>query len=158
MKNIAKYWISEETWRVDDNFNLKPNKPVVISCIFQSCVLMFFIQISSLFNYKKIPYLINCFFLIHYLSKWNHYVLSWRQTTVYYTRLFNIYDDIYAKCIWRTVWRYQREVIRIRKSMKDRQHNCQHKKDKRTNNDLQNIHIKLKNSSNTVILLILKDH
>jgi len=35
-------------------------------------------------------------------------------------------------------------VIGIRKSKKDRQHNCQKKKDKRTNNDLQNIHIKLK--------------
>jgi hypothetical protein len=34
-------------------------------------------------------------------------------------------------------------VIRIRKS-KDRQHNGQKKKDKRTNSDLQNIHIKLK--------------
>jgi hypothetical protein len=34
-------------------------------------------------------------------------------------------------------------VIRIRKS-KDRQNNGQRKKDKRTNNDLQNIHIKLK--------------
>jgi hypothetical protein len=32
--------------------------------------------------------------------------------------------------------------IRIRKS-KDRQHNGQKKKDKKTNNDLQNIHIKL---------------
>ena len=30
-------------------------------------------------------------------------------------------------------------VIRIRKSKKDRQHNGQKKKDKRTNNDLQNI-------------------
>ena len=35
-------------------------------------------------------------------------------------------------------------VIRIRKSMKDRQHNGQKKKDKKTNNDLQNIYIKLK--------------
>ena len=34
-------------------------------------------------------------------------------------------------------------VIRIRKS-KDRQHNGQKKKYKRTNNDLQSIHIKLK--------------
>ena len=34
-------------------------------------------------------------------------------------------------------------VIRIRKS-KDRQHNGQTKKDKMTNNDLQNIHTKLK--------------
>jgi hypothetical protein len=35
-------------------------------------------------------------------------------------------------------------VIRIRKSKKNRQHNSQKKKYKRTNNDLQNIHIKLK--------------
>ena len=35
-------------------------------------------------------------------------------------------------------------VIRIRKSKKDRQHNGQKKNDKGTNNDLQNIHIKLK--------------
>jgi hypothetical protein len=32
--------------------------------------------------------------------------------------------------------------------MKERQHNGKNKKDKRTNNDLQSIHIKLKNSSN----------
>ena len=35
-------------------------------------------------------------------------------------------------------------VIRISKSRKDRQHNGQKKKDKRTNNYLQNIHMKLK--------------
>jgi hypothetical protein len=35
-------------------------------------------------------------------------------------------------------------VIRIRKSQKNRQHNGQKKKDKRTNNDLQDIHIRLK--------------
>jgi len=34
--------------------------------------------------------------------------------------------------------------IRIRKSKKNRQNNDQIKKYKRTNNDLQNIHIKLK--------------
>jgi len=39
-------------------------------------------------------------------------------------------------------------VIRIRISKKSRQHNGRKKKHKRTNNDLQNIHIKLK-SSNT---------
>ena len=37
-----------------------------------------------------------------------------------------------------------KEVIRIRISKKDRQHNGQKKKYKRTNKDLQNIHIKLK--------------
>jgi len=36
-------------------------------------------------------------------------------------------------------------VIRIRKSKMERLHNGQKKKDKRTNNDLQNIHIKLTN-------------
>jgi hypothetical protein len=36
------------------------------------------------------------------------------------------------------------EVIRIRKLKKNRQHNGQKKKYKRTNNNLQNIHIKLK--------------
>ena len=36
-------------------------------------------------------------------------------------------------------------VIRIRKSKKDRQHNGQKKKDKRTNNDLQNIAQKINN-------------
>ena len=35
-------------------------------------------------------------------------------------------------------------VTRIRKSKKNREHNGQKKTDKRTNNDLQNIHIKLK--------------
>jgi hypothetical protein len=35
-------------------------------------------------------------------------------------------------------------VIRIRISQKNRQHNDQMKKYKRTNNNLQNIHIKLK--------------
>jgi hypothetical protein len=34
-------------------------------------------------------------------------------------------------------------VVRIHQSKKDRQHNGQKKKNKRTNNDLQNIHIKL---------------
>ena len=35
-------------------------------------------------------------------------------------------------------------VIKIRMSMKNRQHNGQKKKYKRTNNDLQSMHIKLK--------------
>ena len=52
---------------------------------------------------------------------------------------------------WNTlVKRLQKEsedtkwVIRIRISKRNRQHNGQKKKYKRTNNDLQNIHIKLK--------------
>jgi hypothetical protein len=37
-----------------------------------------------------------------------------------------------------------KDVVRIRISKKNRQHYGQKKKYKRTNNDLQNIHIKLK--------------
>jgi hypothetical protein len=37
-----------------------------------------------------------------------------------------------------------KEAIRIRISKKNKQHNGQKKKYKRTNNDLQNIHIQLK--------------
>ena len=40
--------------------------------------------------------------------------------------------------------RYPREVIRICKSKEDRQHNGQKKRYKGTNNDLQNIQLKLK--------------
>ena len=43
---------------------------------------------------------------------------------------------------WKEEFEDTKVVIRIRKS-KDRQHNGQKKKDKRTNNDLQNIHMKL---------------
>ena len=51
---------------------------------------------------------------------------------------------MYAISGLRRVWRYQREEIRIRISKKNRQHNDQKKKNKRTSNDLHNIHIKLK--------------
>ena len=40
-------------------------------------------------------------------------------------------------------FRDTKEVVRIRKS-KNRQHNGQKKREKRTNNELQNIHITLK--------------
>ena len=56
---------------------------------------------------------------------------------------------LYEFCIFRTTFTKEEEfkdtkgVIRIRKS-KNRQHNGQKKNYKRTNNDQQNIHIKLK--------------
>ena len=40
-----------------------------------------------------------------------------------------------------------KEVIRIHKSKKERQHNCQKKKDKRTNNDLLNTTQKTKDQA-----------
>jgi hypothetical protein len=53
----------------------------------------------------------------------------------------------YERLLIRRVWRYQRGYIIIRISKKNKQHNGK-KKYKRTNNDLKNIHIKLR-SSNT---------
>ena len=46
-------------------------------------------------------------------------------------------------CLYEEGFEDTKGVIRIRKSKKNRQHNGQKKRDKRTNNDLQNIHIKL---------------
>jgi hypothetical protein len=54
-------------------------------------------------------------------------------------QLSHIYKRAYKKCLKKT-----KKVIRILISKKNRQHNGQKKKYKRTNNDLQNIHIKLK--------------
>jgi len=49
----------------------------------------------------------------------------------FFTNLLEAFDDT-------------KGVIRIRKSKKNRQHNSQKTKGKRTNNDLQNMHITLK--------------
>ena len=46
--------------------------------------------------------------------------------------------------MYKKSFKIPKEVIRIRISRKNRQHNGQKKKYKRANNDLQNIHIKLK--------------
>jgi hypothetical protein len=57
---------------------------------------------------------------------------------------------LYEFCIFRTTFTKEEEfkdtkgVIRIRKSKKNSQHNGQKKNYKRTNNDRQNRHIKLK--------------
>jgi len=50
----------------------------------------------------------------------------------------------YTSFIYEQEFEDTKGVIRIRKSKKHRQHNGPKKKDKRTNNDLQNMHIKLK--------------
>ena len=53
-------------------------------------------------------------------------------------KMYYMYNYSILYCVYDTKW-----VIRMCKS-KNRQHNSQKKKDKRTDNDLQNIHIKLK--------------
>jgi hypothetical protein len=74
--------------------------------------------------------------------------VSWKESIIYllwlwYSTFIILYQYI-VNHLSRRVWRYQREVIRIPNSKKNRQHNGQKKKYKRTNNDLQNIHIKQK--------------
>jgi transposase len=70
---------------------------------------------------------------------------QWRSTNTHaYPPQKAIKKNIQQTSNSRRVWRYQREVITIRKSKKNRQHNGQKKRDKRTNNDQQNIDIKLK--------------
>ena len=73
--------------------------------------------------------------------------VSWKESIIYLLWLwFSTFIILYQYIVnhlSRRVWRYQREVIRIPKS-KNRQHNGQKKQYKRTNSDLQNIHIKLK--------------
>ena len=72
--------------------------------------------------------------------------VSWKESIIYLLWLwYSIFIILYQYIVnhlSRRVWRYQR-VIRIPKS-KNRQHNGQKKQYKRTNSDLQNIHIKLK--------------
>ena len=52
---------------------------------------------------------------------------------------------VWLTTIWQEEFEDTKGVIRIRKSKKERQHNGQEKKDKCTNNDLQNITHKTKN-------------
>jgi len=64
------------------------------------------------------------------------YVQTWRR----YSGSCQSKDYIKYVVSLKRVWRYKG----IRKSKKERQHNGHKKKDRMTNNDLQNIHIKLK--------------
>ena len=57
---------------------------------------------------------------------------------IYINDIFIIQPSI---CLPKEFWRYKRSN---KKSEKDMQYHGQKKKDKRTNNDLQNIHIELK--------------
>jgi len=59
----------------------------------------------------------------------------------YTTRTGNLQNGL---SVYKEEFEDTKGVIRIRISKKNRQHNDQKKKYKRTNNDLQNIHIKLK--------------
>ena len=58
--------------------------------------------------------------------------------------LLGSYLDLIPFLIFKEEFEDIKGVIRIRKSKKDRRHNGQKKRGKSTNNDSQNIHIKLK--------------
>ena len=62
---------------------------------------------------------------------------------------FKLYSNVDSSIGWSVLnmkedFEDTKGLIRIGKSKKNRQHNGKKKKDKRTNNDLLNIHIKLK--------------
>jgi hypothetical protein len=67
----------------------------------------------------------------------------WNCYDIVITFLFHLISDQWLDVRKKSL-KIPKGVIRIRKSKKNRQHNAQKKKYKRTNNDLQNIHIKLK--------------
>jgi hypothetical protein len=71
------------------------------------------------------------------LSRWN-----WIHFPVLYLQQILLVCNYILFTSLKRVWRYQR-ATRIRKSKNNRQHNGQKKKDKKTNNGLQNIHTKL---------------
>ena len=82
-------------------------------------------------------------------SERKRYLVSHSVTLITYCQHPRLVSGVCLQVCWwqyctiRRVWKYQREVIRIPIS-KNRQHNGQKKKYKRTNNVLQNIHLKLK--------------
>ena len=68
--------------------------------------------------------------------RWQHITMWWR-----INHCNSIYKPILRTTLTEEKFEDIKGVIRIRKSKKNRQHNGQKKKDKRTNNDLQNIHV-----------------
>jgi hypothetical protein len=70
-------------------------------------------------------------------------ILTWNDLYLYCWYLTKNVTVVYVCKVIDAVYNYFRSIKKS--SRKDRQHNVQKKKDKRTNNDLQNIHIKLKN-------------
>jgi hypothetical protein len=83
----------------------------------------------------------SCIFGVHCIYTWTCSVPG--GCSYWFNKNFN-FPIMCLSCLARRVWKYHREVIRILKSKKNRQHSGQKKKYKKTNNDLQNIHIKLK--------------
>jgi hypothetical protein len=84
---------------------------------------------------------------------WSHHFKIFTVTTMTWLTVMEYlchkWPQIWSTDHIRQVWLYEefedtKGVIGIRKSKKKRQHNGQKKKHKWTNNDLQNIHIKLK--------------
>ena len=61
-----------------------------------------------------------------------------------YRKVLSVFNDTIYVFLMKDEFEDNKGVIRIRKSKKDRQHNGQKKKDKRTNKEIQNIDIKLK--------------
>ena len=96
-------------------------------------VLCFYIVFSRLV-YLVLPVALNCSCLIAPSLSSNIYLHKY-MTAHFPFLIHTLQEEEFADT---------KGVIIIRKSKKNRQHNGQMRKDRRTNNDLQNIHIKLK--------------
>ena len=69
-------------------------------------------------------------------------ILTWNDLYLY---CWYLTKNVTVVCVCKVIDAVYNYFLSIKKSSKkDRQHNVQKRKDKRTNNDLQNIHIKLK--------------
>jgi hypothetical protein len=78
-----------------------------------------------------------------YLSNQIRRLGPWETHKCFLKFFWNLQDRCVRQCSREEEFEDTKGVIRIRKSKKNRQHNGQTKKYKRTNNDLQNIHIKI---------------
>jgi hypothetical protein len=88
-------------------------------------VLLNMVDINSIWVYNR---MLVSYISIYWLSTYHYWYMSHRFLTT---------------CLIQEEFEDTKRVIRVFKSKKDRQHNGQKKNDKSTNNDIQNIHIKL---------------
>ena len=119
--------------------------------VFSNFQIVFFFSCLGLAKIGKKSYFIYRFY--KNINFWLIRIDFWLQINlinfwylyIFRFQVFHTKPSVFEREAWylaRKVWRYQRVII-IRKLKKERQHNGQKKKDNRTNNDLQNIHIKL---------------
>ena len=127
------------------NYNIAPkNTLILIMYIYMKYVLSY--TTTDIYDYRHIQMCILFFEIdvVYFIS-----VISW---VLWFSLVTSSTSTINTDYMYRGIYQILLEEefedtkgeIRIRTSKKNRQHNGQKKKVKRTNNDQQNIHIKLK--------------